>query len=138
MQEEAGEEAEYNETGATDVLYCICQTNAQGWMIACDGGCEYWFHEACVNLKEEDSIQIDDFFCPAGKVKKRPSMATSGMLIFEEVSLSGKGRKAGVAPSNNLNISSFTLSDKALELPLHTPQSLPDQVCSRRTGDPQS
>lgn len=41
MQEVVGEGAEYNErTGATDVLYCICRTNAQGWTIACDGGCE--------------------------------------------------------------------------------------------------
>ena len=62
-------------------------------MIACDGGSEGWFHGACVNLKEEDSIQIDDFFCPDCKVKKCTSMAMSGTLSFDEVSLSGKGRK---------------------------------------------
>lgn len=50
MQEVVGEEAEYNEeTGATDVLYCICRTNAQGWMVACDGGCEVQEGETASN-----------------------------------------------------------------------------------------
>lgn len=33
-------------------------------MIACDGGCEEWFHGNCVNIRERDGELIDKYICP--------------------------------------------------------------------------
>lgn len=33
-------------------------------MIACDGGCEEWYHGKCVNIKERDGSLIDKYVCP--------------------------------------------------------------------------
>ncbi|KAI9775244.1 MAG: hypothetical protein M1839_001362 [Geoglossum umbratile] len=46
-------------------LYCICRRpDSHTWMIGCDGGCEDWFHGACVNIKQEDGDLIDKYICP--------------------------------------------------------------------------
>jgi len=34
-------------------------------MIACDGGCDEWFHGNCVNIKERDGELIDKYICPS-------------------------------------------------------------------------
>lgn len=45
-------------------LYCICRRpDNHTWMIACDGGCEDWFHGSCVNVKQEDEDLIDKYIC---------------------------------------------------------------------------
>ncbi|KAI5285284.1 hypothetical protein KEM54_000691 [Ascosphaera aggregata] len=47
-------------------LFCICRTaDDHTWMIACDGGCEDWFHGKCVKIDEADSELIDKYICPA-------------------------------------------------------------------------
>ncbi|KAI5305245.1 hypothetical protein KEM56_004919 [Ascosphaera pollenicola] len=47
-------------------LFCICRTaDDHTWMIACDGGCEDWFHGKCVNIDEGDSELIDKYICPS-------------------------------------------------------------------------
>ena len=33
-------------------------------MIACDGGCEEWYHGNCVNIRERDGELIDKYICP--------------------------------------------------------------------------
>ena len=33
-------------------------------MIACDGGCDDWFHGACVHIAESDGDLIDTYICP--------------------------------------------------------------------------
>ena len=33
-------------------------------MIACDGGCDEWFHGNCVNIRERDGELIDKYICP--------------------------------------------------------------------------
>ncbi|KAI9849425.1 MAG: hypothetical protein M1837_004044 [Sclerophora amabilis] len=46
-------------------LFCICRRpDNHTWMIGCDGGCEDWFHGACVNIKEVDGDLIDKYICP--------------------------------------------------------------------------
>ncbi|KAH0542873.1 hypothetical protein FGG08_002733 [Glutinoglossum americanum] len=46
-------------------LYCICRRpDSHTWMIGCDGGCEDWFHGACVNIKQDDGDLIDKYICP--------------------------------------------------------------------------
>lgn len=54
-----GEEASDNE------VYCICRKpDNHSWMIACDGGCDDWFHGKCVQMKEEMGELIDKYICP--------------------------------------------------------------------------
>ncbi|KAF1986708.1 hypothetical protein K402DRAFT_393329 [Aulographum hederae CBS 113979] len=46
-------------------LYCICRKpDNHSWMIACDGGCDDWFHGRCVDMREEDGNLIDKYICP--------------------------------------------------------------------------
>ncbi|KAF8163780.1 hypothetical protein B0H34DRAFT_651391 [Crassisporium funariophilum] len=55
MDAEGDEEAEAEEENEDETLYCFCQKQSYGDMIACDneGGCPYeWFHLACVGLKQ--------------------------------------------------------------------------------------
>ena len=45
-------------------LFCICRKpDDHTWMIACDGGCEDWFHGRCVNMNERDGNLIDKYIC---------------------------------------------------------------------------
>ena len=47
-------------------LYCICREPDSGkWMIACDGGCEDWYHGECVKVAEQDGELIDKYYCTA-------------------------------------------------------------------------
>ncbi|KAF2198286.1 hypothetical protein GQ43DRAFT_168812 [Delitschia confertaspora ATCC 74209] len=65
------EEADSSDDGT---LYCICrQPDNHQWMIACDGGCDDWFHGACVNIQRQDEYLIDKYICPncMDKVKSR-------------------------------------------------------------------
>ncbi|KAK5452453.1 COMPASS (complex proteins associated with Set1p) component [Exophiala xenobiotica] len=46
-------------------VFCICRKgDNHTWMIACDGGCEEWFHGNCVNIRERDGDLIDKYICP--------------------------------------------------------------------------
>ncbi|KEF58586.1 uncharacterized protein A1O9_06512 [Exophiala aquamarina CBS 119918] len=46
-------------------IFCICRKgDNHTWMIACDGGCEEWFHGNCVNIRERDGELIDKYICP--------------------------------------------------------------------------
>jgi COMPASS component SPP1 len=50
---------------ASNEEYCICRKgDNHTWMIACDGGCEDWFHGNCVDIREEDGNLIDKYICP--------------------------------------------------------------------------
>ncbi|KAL2350953.1 hypothetical protein BJ546DRAFT_922886 [Cryomyces antarcticus] len=52
--------------GEDGEVYCICRRGDNGiWMIACDGGCDDWFHGKCVGVKEEDGDLIDKYVCPS-------------------------------------------------------------------------
>ena len=45
-------------------LYCICRKgDDHTWMIACDGGCDDWFHGRCVGIDQRDGNLIDRFIC---------------------------------------------------------------------------
>ncbi|KIW25056.1 uncharacterized protein PV07_10728 [Cladophialophora immunda] len=47
-------------------VFCICRKgDNHTWMIACDGGCDEWFHGNCVNIKERDGELIDKYICPS-------------------------------------------------------------------------
>jgi hypothetical protein len=46
-------------------VFCICRKgDNHTWMIACDGGCNEWFHGNCVNIRERDGELIDKYICP--------------------------------------------------------------------------
>lgn len=56
----AGSDAE-----GDDNLYCICRKpDNHTWMIACDAGCDDWYHGACVAVSERDQDLIDRYVCP--------------------------------------------------------------------------
>ncbi|KAI9812148.1 MAG: hypothetical protein M1827_004814 [Pycnora praestabilis] len=64
LEEDEGDEDD-GEAEDGDELFCICRRpDNHTWMIACDGGCEDWFHGKCVNIKEEDGDLIDKYICP--------------------------------------------------------------------------
>jgi PHD-finger len=66
------EEAEDNEAGDDDEVFCICRKgDNHTWMIGCDGGCEDWFHGKCVNIQERDGDLIDKYICPNCEDKGR-------------------------------------------------------------------
>lgn len=45
-------------------LFCICRKpDDHTWMIACDGGCDDWFHGRCVDMNERDGNLIDKYIC---------------------------------------------------------------------------
>ena len=45
-------------------LFCICRKpDDHTWMIACDGGCDDWFHGRCVSMNERDGNLIDKYIC---------------------------------------------------------------------------
>lgn len=53
--------------GSTEV-FCICRRpDNHTWMIACDGGCDDWFHGSCVNIAEADGDLIDKYICKHGR-----------------------------------------------------------------------
>ncbi|RMZ76779.1 hypothetical protein DV737_g4650, partial [Chaetothyriales sp. CBS 132003] len=46
-------------------IFCICRKgDNHTWMIACDGGCDEWYHGNCVNIRERDGDLIDKYICP--------------------------------------------------------------------------
>lgn len=46
-------------------VFCVCRKgDNHTWMIACDGGCEEWYHGGCVNIRERDGDLIDKYVCP--------------------------------------------------------------------------
>ena len=48
-----------------DGVYCVCRRgDNHTWMIACDGGCDDWFHGKCVGIEERDGDLIDRYICP--------------------------------------------------------------------------
>ncbi|KAL4978183.1 hypothetical protein BDW66DRAFT_21995 [Aspergillus desertorum] len=66
-EEEEGEEEEESDPEA---LFCICRKpDNHTWMIACDGGCEDWFHGKCVNIDPRDADLIEKYICPNCKEK---------------------------------------------------------------------
>ncbi len=69
-QSDVDEDASSADEGAD--LFCICRKpDNHKWMIACDGGCEDWFHGKCVAIREEDGNLIDKYICPGCEANGR-------------------------------------------------------------------
>ncbi|KAI9823094.1 MAG: hypothetical protein M1826_000298, partial [Phylliscum demangeonii] len=73
---DADADAEADADGDADMddggvpLYCICKKPDDGSvMIGCDGGCNDWFHAACVHVDPEDMELIDKYICTASPVR---------------------------------------------------------------------
>ena len=58
-------EADTPGTNDDGEVFCICRKgDNHTWMIACDGGCDEWYHGNCVNIRERDGDLIDKYVCP--------------------------------------------------------------------------
>ncbi|KAK3044793.1 hypothetical protein LTS18_000344, partial [Coniosporium uncinatum] len=93
----AADADEADEGSASDTeLYCICRKpDNHSWMIACDGGCEDWFHGKCVNMRESDGDLIDKYICPNCEQKGSGNTTWKPMCRRE-----GCRRPARLKPSN--------------------------------------
>ena len=65
----AANEDEYEDDDSMSIdpneQFCICRgPDDHSWMIACDGGCDDWFHGRCVDMDEKDGKLIDKYICP--------------------------------------------------------------------------
>ena len=64
------------------VVYCICHKPDDGFlMVGCDGGCDNWFHSACVGIDPQNVPQT--YLCSActpkkGRVHYSSRKATNG------------------------------------------------------------
>ena len=64
-QSDTGNEADTPGTNDDGDVFCICRKgDNHTWMIACDGGCDEWYHGNCVNIRERDGDLIDKYICP--------------------------------------------------------------------------
>jgi hypothetical protein len=62
--EDEDDQAEDEEDYDENQVFCICRKpDDHSWMIACDGGCEDWFHGKCVDIPEEQAEVIDRYIC---------------------------------------------------------------------------
>ncbi|KAL3479249.1 hypothetical protein BJX99DRAFT_86784 [Aspergillus californicus] len=78
-QEEEEEEEEASESDE-NAIFCICRKpDNHTWMIACDGGCEDWFHGKCVNVDPGDVELIVKYICPNCKANGKGSTAWKPM-----------------------------------------------------------
>jgi COMPASS component SPP1 len=58
------QDAEDEDVDEDAEVFCICRKpDDHTWMIACDAGCDDWFHGRCVNIKEDDGNLIDKYIC---------------------------------------------------------------------------
>ena len=57
----------------SEAVYCVCRTNSEKNMVACDA-CNEWFHLDCINLNEELAEQIPQFVCSACVRRKRTQL----------------------------------------------------------------
>jgi len=54
--------------------YCHCRYGESGVMVECEG-CNEWYHDECIGLTEEETYNIDLFYC-APCASKDPSLET--------------------------------------------------------------
>ncbi len=49
---------------ASGDVFCVCRRpDNHRWMIACDGGCNDWYHGHCVKVTEQEGQLIDKYIC---------------------------------------------------------------------------
>jgi COMPASS component SPP1 len=78
-------------------VFCICRKgDNHTWMIACDGGCDEWFHGNCVDIKERDGELIDKYICPTCT---RPNLLTTWKRMCRRRDCRKPARVTQVPPS---------------------------------------
>ncbi|EXJ73044.1 uncharacterized protein A1O5_04193 [Cladophialophora psammophila CBS 110553] len=78
-------------------VFCICRKgDNHTWMIACDGGCDEWFHGNCVNIKERDGELIDKYICPSCA---KPGLQTTWKRMCRRKDCRKPARVTQVPPS---------------------------------------
>ncbi|ORY01172.1 MAGE family-domain-containing protein [Clohesyomyces aquaticus] len=79
-------------------LYCICRKpDNHTWMIGCDGGCDDWFHGACVNMQQTDEKLVDKFICPNCEANGRGQTTWKAMCRRSgcgNPAVTGKGKES--------------------------------------------
>ncbi|ETI27671.1 hypothetical protein G647_00120 [Cladophialophora carrionii CBS 160.54] len=78
-------------------VFCICRKgDNHTWMIACDGGCDEWFHGNCVNIRERDGELIDKYICPSCT---RPGLQTTWKRMCRRKDCRKPARVTQIPPS---------------------------------------
>lgn len=78
-------------------VFCICRKgDNHTWMIACDGGCDEWFHGNCVNIRERDGELIDKYICPTCT---KPGLQTTWKRMCRRKDCRKPARVTQVPPS---------------------------------------
>lgn len=78
-------------------VFCICRKgDNHTWMIACDGGCDEWFHGNCVNIRERDGELIDKYICPTCV---RPGLQTTWKRMCRRKDCRKPARVTQIPPS---------------------------------------
>jgi COMPASS component SPP1 len=65
--ESEGDDDEDDVDSAEDeeTVFCICRKpDDHHYMIACDAGCDDWFHGRCVKISQDEGKLIDKYICP--------------------------------------------------------------------------
>ncbi|KAF4211120.1 hypothetical protein CNMCM8980_006106 [Aspergillus fumigatiaffinis] len=70
VEKQEEEEEQEEDSSEDDGVFCICRKgDDHTWMIACDGGCDDWFHGKCINIDPKDADLIDKYICPNCKAE---------------------------------------------------------------------
>ncbi|KAF5303761.1 hypothetical protein FQA39_LY09834 [Lamprigera yunnana] len=51
---------------------CVAPSSQEVDWVQCDGGCEQWFHMACVGLSAEEISEDEDYFCIVCSLQQSP------------------------------------------------------------------
>ncbi|EME45668.1 hypothetical protein DOTSEDRAFT_23665 [Dothistroma septosporum NZE10] len=83
-------------------LICFCRTpeGFNGTLIACDGPCEEWYHNSCVEVTPEEAERIETFVCPIC------TRNDYGKTVWREGTV-GQSKANGVDDNEELTLSGF-------------------------------
>jgi COMPASS component SPP1 len=79
--EDEDEKMEDDESIDENEVFCICRKpDDHSYMIACDGGCDDWFHGKCVGVLEKHGDLIDKYICKSPHV--HPTFTLPSLILL--------------------------------------------------------
>lgn len=85
---QSSSDEEADEDAMCAVAKCLKPVGDEVDWVQCDGGCEQWFHMACVGLSAKDINEDEDYYCsacsPPETVKEQLKLANSASELVIE------------------------------------------------------